>query len=104
MTSVHHLYVRPDLPLVFIWHGGAYIEIFENVDVVNGYLTMSDADAAAFDCINVWDYSEDRPTIHLEQVSAYDTDDFEAACVDWLVAHNILPFWCRVDDLDLEVV
>lgn len=50
--------------LRFTWEGGAYIDIGpEGTD-------------SALDCINVWDYAEDKPTITF--------DKLEETCNEWL--------------------
>lgn len=41
--------------LIFIWSGGAYIDIHIRYD--NGHVGISD------ECINVWDYETDKTTI-----------------------------------------
>lgn len=50
MAEVKMSYTRDGLE--FVWHGGAYIEIFISGDT-----------ESAIDAYNVWDYEKDKPTI-----------------------------------------
>jgi hypothetical protein len=50
MAQAKMIYTRDGME--FVWHGGAYIEIF----IVGG-------DGSAIDSYNVWDYATDKPTI-----------------------------------------
>jgi hypothetical protein len=67
--SAMFTYTDPDMEVTFQWHGGAYIDI--------GHL-QADGEFIAHECINVWDYATDTPTI------ARTLDAFEHECREWL--------------------
>lgn len=52
-------------PLIFVWHGGAYVDIY-----------YSDIDTHPITNIGVWDYENDVPQIK-------STADFHALCHRW---------------------
>lgn len=69
------------LPLVFTWHGSAYIEV-----AVDG--------CTASEVINVWDYETDKPRI------ARTRRAFEAKCRSWVreypeesLVHDVTENW-----------
>lgn len=66
--SAHFTYTDEDTEITFVWHGGAYI------DVGHGH----GEDFQAVECINVWDYATDEPTI------SRTLDAFERECREWL--------------------
>jgi hypothetical protein len=45
----------------FVWHGGAYIDVGSTQAM--GSPGINGDDFHAYDCINVWDYATDEPTI-----------------------------------------
>jgi len=58
----------------YVWHGGAYIDIHGQEDV--------ECTGRTFDCINVWDYATDVPTIaRTEEGMREAIDEYEA---EWL--------------------
>lgn len=52
MAEAKMVYRRDGLK--FVWHGGAYIDIF-----------LEDGDGSVIDAYNVWDYANDKPNIGL---------------------------------------
>jgi hypothetical protein len=60
----------------FVWHGGAYIDV------------------DGMDCINVWNYERDVPTIPRT------LEAFEARCRDWIAAADYPPCDVCGDPID----
>jgi hypothetical protein len=60
MAEAKMIYTRDGLE--FVWHGGAYIDIF-----------VEGGDGSALDAYNVWDYATDKPNIErtLDAFTAY---------------------------------
>lgn len=57
---------------VFVWHGGPYVDIFP-----------ADLPDNAFDCINVWDYEKNEPTITIKGLIAVAQDWLNDSLPDW---------------------
>jgi hypothetical protein len=100
MSEIIHIYKRPDVPHVFVWWGGPYIEVCPDYFWLSQYMTENFI--GPVDAINVWDYENDVPRIHLEQQSHDDVSDFEWACVTWLVDNEVIPFAYRADEIDVD--
>lgn len=82
--SAMFTYTDEDTGLVFQWHGGAYIDVGvlateHNVIRNNlGQPAHDPGELIAHECINVWDYASDEPTIDRSLYA------FEQRCRDWL--------------------
>jgi hypothetical protein len=67
----------------FQWHGGAYVDVGHIVDTrcdfnVDGVAGYEPGEFRAMDCINVWNYRTDEPTIQRTQ------EAFECVCRSYL--------------------
>jgi hypothetical protein len=60
----------------FVWHGGAYIDVGSTQAM--GSPGINGDDFHAYDCINVWDYATDGPTIERS------LEAFEARCQEYM--------------------
>jgi hypothetical protein len=60
---------------VFLWHGGARIDIHTNEDF--RLAMVNNRPLVPFDTINVWDHAQGKPKIQT-------LDQFTSVCMDWL--------------------
>ena len=69
MADAYMQYEHEASGVIARWHGGAYIDLgyiaTENVGPRNNHGDWSHeaGEFVAWDCINVWDYAKDEPTI-----------------------------------------
>lgn len=79
-STTARFHYAPDDGPEFVWHGGAYIDV--GYTQPQGEPGIHGGDFHAYDCINVWDYAEDKPRIDRT------LDAFEQRCRDWLAAQD----------------